>query len=331
MTTTALRLRQGLTEWDREKLKKTIRILVILQLIIWLLFYWMNRNPFHMASQYLPGRTEAPRFLFSIYGATEDDIFEKPMAVTVSGTRIYVADTENQRIQVYDYNGNLLFKFGKYGTGMGEFRFPYGIAVAKDGRIFVADMYNDNISVFSPSGDFLNYFGSSLDVGNPAGLAIDGDRLYLTDLRNHRVVILDLDNAEKIFEFGSEGRDEREFRSPNAIAVSNTQIFVSDTANDRIQVFNKLGDYQRTMNQENTGRNFLNPRGIGVDPQGVLYVVNNLTHNVFGFSQRGEFLYDFGGMGQAPGNFFLPNGLYIDNQGRIYVTDTINRRINVYF
>ena len=299
--------------------------------LIWLLFYWMNRNPFNMVSQYLPGRTEAPRFLFSIYGASDDDIFEKPMAVTVAGTRIYVADTENQRIQVYDYNGNLMYKFGKYGSGMGEFRFPYGIAVAKDGRIFVADMYNDNISVFSPSGDFLHYFGTSLDIGKPAGLAIDGERLYLTDIRSHRVVVLDLESAEKILEFGNEGIESGEFRSPNAVAVAGPRIYVSDTANDRVQVFNKLGDFERVINKDSSGRNFLNPRGIGIDPQGIIYVVNNMTHNVFGFSQSGEYIFDFGGMGQGPGNFFLPNGLYIDNQGRIYVTDTINRRVNVYF
>jgi len=331
MSTATLRLRKGLTEWDRDKLKKTIRILVALQMLIWVIFYMMNRNPFHLASQYLPRKTGAPQFLYSIYGNSDDDIFQKPMAVAVSGTRIYISDTENHRVQVYDYNGNILFKFGKHGSGPGEFRFPYGIAVAKDGRIFVADMYNDKISVFTPSGDFLHYFGSSLDIGKPAGLAIDGGRLYLTDIRNHRVVVLDLDSGDKILEFGKEGFEIGEFRSPNAIAVSGSRIYVTDTANDRIQIFNKLGSFETIIDKESSGRNFVNPRGIGVDPQGIIYVVNNLTHQIVGFSAKGEFLFAFGGMGQAPGNVFLPNGLFIDNQGRIYVTDTINRRVNVYF
>ncbi|MBS4031115.1 MAG: 6-bladed beta-propeller [Clostridiales bacterium] len=328
MSEFAGRLGRTFSDFDREKLRRAQIGLTIALVILFLILYLMNRDPLRLTQQFLPG-TSMPQFLYSIYGPNADEMMAKPMAVTVSGNRVYVADTGNSRVQVYDYNGNHLLSFGSNGRSPGQFRFPYGVATDSDGRILVADMYNNNVSVFTPNGDFLHYFGTSLDFGSPAGLFADDGRIYVADVGLHKISVFD-ESGEKILEFGSEGTEPGQFRSPNAVTVSRQYVIVSDTGNDRIQFFNKLGTYIGHISGVSKNKQFINPRGLAMDPQGVIYLVNNLTHELLAMNEQGELQYVVGGMGQGPGQFYLPNGLFIDNQGRIYVTDTSNRRVNVY-
>lgn len=332
MSDTAIK-RRAFRDFDWQKIRRIILVILLLEAIMFAYLYLINRNPVNWVQQ-TPGLgpVTAPRFLFSIYGPNENEGLNKPMDVTVSGKRIFVADTLNQRVQVFDYNGNHLYNFGKNGKGKGEFRFPYGIAADGRGRVYVADMYNGNISVFSEDGQFISYFGNSVEIKSPTGLYIDGDRMYVADNALNRITVFDLE-GNKILDFGKKGTSKGELQSPNAVWVANNRVYVSDTGNDRVQMFNKLGNYLGTVadvDEKGTGL-FLNPRGVAVDGRGTLYVVNNLTHEIFGFDSKGEEkLFTFGGMGSESGQFFLPNGIFIDDQGRIYITDTINQRVNVF-
>jgi DNA-binding beta-propeller fold protein YncE len=124
------------------------------------------------------------------------------------------------------------------------------------------------------------------------------------------------------------------FVAPNAVTVDNDgTIYVVDTGNSRVQVFDKEGKFIRIINgsKDGTGGStFVNPRGIGIDQRGMIYVVSNLTHIIYGFSKDGDQMFQFGSMGEANGQFYLPNGLFIDKQDNIYITDTLNLRVSVF-
>jgi sugar lactone lactonase YvrE len=63
---------------------------------------------------------------------------------------VYVADTANNRIQVFSSNGTFLSKMGKYGTGNGSFNSPEGIAIdSSSGNVYVADTGNNRISTYT--------------------------------------------------------------------------------------------------------------------------------------------------------------------------------------
>ena len=85
-------------------------------------------------------------------------------------------------MQLADYDGNPLSSFGTSGTQDGQFRFPYGIASDAQGQLYIADLYNTNISIFSSDGKFIKYFGKKGDFVKPAGLAIDGNKIYISDV-----------------------------------------------------------------------------------------------------------------------------------------------------
>ncbi len=320
-----------LIDWNEKKIKRVVTIIAVLQVILFSYLYVVNRNPLAPVTNTIGGTD--PRYMFSIYGPDEKSALKKPMAVAVSGNRIFVSDTGNQRVEVFDYDGNFLYNFGKYGTDKGQFRFPYGVTVDSKNRVYVADLYNGNISVFSENGDFLNYFGNSVDIKQPAGLFIRGDKMYVSDLALNKVSVFSVDDGKKIFDFGKTGTQPGEFQSPNALWVADNRIFVSDTGNDRVMVFNMLGSFLMALSDSDGKGNsiFVNPRGVAVNARGIVYVVNNLTHQIFGFDeQTGDQKITFGAMGNEAEQFFLPNGLFIDDQGRIFITDTVNGRVNVY-
>ena len=72
------------------------------------------------------------------------------------------------------------------------------------------------------------------------------------------------------------------------------------------------------------------PKGIGVDSEGHLYVVDGLWGVIQVFDRQGRLLYYFGSRGTGVGEFQLPSGLFIDHDDRIFVVDSFNRRIQVF-
>jgi DNA-binding beta-propeller fold protein YncE len=73
--------------------------------------------------------------------------------VTVEGAEcgIYVADSSNNRVQVFNSSGVFQSTFGSFGSGNGQFISPSGIAVGSGGSIYVTDNNNDRVQVFSPT------------------------------------------------------------------------------------------------------------------------------------------------------------------------------------
>jgi len=105
---------------------------------------------------------------------------------------LYVADSCNHRIQVFDREGKWLRAYGKAGSGPGELSYPYDICVDSSGRQYVCEFGNSRIQVFDRGGNPLEIIGgpgaAPGQFNNPWGVALNsaGD-LYVADSRNHRV------------------------------------------------------------------------------------------------------------------------------------------------
>lgn len=171
-----------------------------------------------------------------------DGEFHNPLAVAVDAQdNIYVADTDNNRIQKFDAKGRFLKKWGRPGRGNGEFNLPSGITVDK-GYVYVVDTDNHRVQKFTAEGEFVATWGQSGsregEFYRPKGIDADQDgNVYVADCNNHR--IQKFSPAGKFLgAFGREGHDPGELSFPNAVAVDDTgHIYIADSGNDRIQVF----------------------------------------------------------------------------------------------
>lgn len=114
--------------------------------------------------------------------------FAKPSGVAVDKEgNLYVADTLNNRIEIFDADGNFISTFGKNGDGPGYFARPKGVALDSDGHIWVADGVQDRIQVFTKEGQLLIALGGHGSLpGQFQGLvniAIDKqDRVFTTEI-----------------------------------------------------------------------------------------------------------------------------------------------------
>ncbi len=107
------------------------------------------------------------------------------IAVDADGN-LYVVDTGNFRIEIFDPVGNYLRTIGKLGDVPGSLARPKGIAIDSEGHIYVVDTAFSNFQVFDRNGALLLFVGGPGDPPGkfwlPAGITIDGeDKIYVVD------------------------------------------------------------------------------------------------------------------------------------------------------
>ncbi len=173
--------------------------------------------------------------------------FERPtgLAVDPKSGRLYVVETRANRIAVFDREGAPLFTFGRRGTTPGTFNYPTHIALAA-GRLYVNDTMNFRIESFDLDGRYLGGFGEPGDgsgyIAQSKGVGVDSEgHVYVVDALFDRVQIFDPDGGRFLLAFGGQGSDAGAMWLPAGLAVARDRIYVADSFNRRIQVFEFLG------------------------------------------------------------------------------------------
>ena len=238
--------------------------------------------------------------------------FNNPSGVAVDGSgNIYVADTNNDRVQVFDSGMNYV------DTLPGLIKSPRGVALDDSGNIYVSDPENDVVHAFDLGRNALPAINSPTFAG-PDSVAVDGaGSVYVLDVAHERVKIFD---SEKAHVANLTGQPGSRFSLPGGVAVDDSgNIYVADTGNDRVQVFDSALDHVADLPGP-----FNKPRGVAVDGSGNVYVANTGNNTVHVFDSALVHAADI------PGPFNSPRGVAADGAGRIYVADSGNHSIQVY-
>lgn len=283
--------------------------------------------------------------IFGSFGV-EPGQFQRPhdIAIAPDGT-LYIADTENNRIQHMDTQGNILHVWGSFAdinageAPGGTFNQPWGIAVGQDGSVFVADTWNHRIQKFTADGEFISMWGALgqadtfYSYWGPRDVAISQDgKVYVSDTGNKRIVVFD-SSGTALGQFGEVGLLAGQFDEPVGIAVnSEGQIFVADTWNQRIQVFevDPSGEYNPTHSWELSawyGQSLDNKPYIAVDNNHHLFAVDPESYRVLVFTTQGDFIEYWGDYGTEAEHFGMPASIAVDHEGGVWVTDAGNSRI----
>ena len=253
---------------------------------------------------------------------------------------IYVADSGNHRIQVFDSAGNFLQQWGSEGAEPGQMSEPWGIAVGPEGTVYVTDTWNHRIQAFSPNGQFLwtagtfvnaqgNYDDSPGNFWGPRGIAVDSaGNIYVTDTGNKRVHKFTGD-GQFIDMWGTGGIVPGAFEEPVGIAIdSQDNIYVADTWNRRVQKFDP--DFNPRTEWEVVGwdsESVVNKPFLTIDDQDRIYISDPEGYRIITYNNEGEVLVTWGQYGQDLASLALPLGLDFDQEGNLLVADSDNNRI----
>ncbi len=352
--------------------KRTRRILIaaaivltiVLGVLVWLLLTGglgdriapLNRTPVSGISAELvidgPGTGDLPKF-------------DSPMGAAFSrnGELIYVADSGNDRVCIFERDGTYVSEFGGKGVAKpiegtkptwdeGELNYPVDIAVDRQGLVYVADFYNDSISVFSAEGEFVRRFpdphkvvGKGGSGSGGTGIAVTsvhvaGNRLYATD--SYQVFVFSLE-GELIQQFGRPGIEPGQFDRPGGVAVDDGgRIAVSDSNNNRVTMFTPMLEvlwstggrrpleYGATPTQtpDAASEGFVLPRGITVIDGGDLLIADPLAQELVRVSGIGRIVTRYGSRGVQPSELNFPSDVdWMDE--RVLITDRENDRVQV--
>jgi uncharacterized protein (TIGR03663 family) len=182
--------------------------------------------------------------------------FYGPRGVAVDGEgRVYVTDTGNERVLVYQVEaldgqirGSYSYQIGTMGPDLGQFLEPVGVAVDASGWVYVADTLNGRVQVFAPnaagvlsSTPVANWpvtgWDSTSRENKPYIAVGPGGQVYFAVPERHYVA--STDNTGKVLTvWGGSGSDLATFDIPIGVAVdAQGQVYVSDSGNGRVLVF----------------------------------------------------------------------------------------------
>jgi DNA-binding beta-propeller fold protein YncE len=185
--------------------------------------------------------------LLSSLGTSEGMKNPTFMAIDEARRRLYVVDSHLHQVMVYNVDTlQFMDKFGKRGEKKGEFNFPVGIAVAKDGTIAVSDTGSCSVQMFTPDFKFLRRFGQRGtrpgEFTRPKAVAFDNEgHIWVVDAAFNNVQIFS-DKGVVLMPLGAFGNTPGAFNLPLGIFIDGTdKVYISDQLNHRVQIFQFLG------------------------------------------------------------------------------------------
>jgi len=159
--------------------------------------------------------------------------------------RIFVADTHDHDVKVFDDDGRLIDRWGQRGDGAGDLNFPTHLAWSGD-RLYVTDAINARVQAFDGAGQPLRQVGRrGLYVGNlvrPKGVAADDEgNVYVVESMHDTLLVFDA-QAQLLLSIGGTGSEVGRFYLPAGVWLdARNRVFVADMFNGRVVVFQFLG------------------------------------------------------------------------------------------
>jgi len=277
------------------------------------------------------------RLVDFVAGEREYKEMVRPYGVAVdSRGRVIVSDPGLNGLHIFDLAGSKYKFVERIDKAKEPMLEPQCVAVDAKDNIYVTDSKAGKVFLFDAEGKYRGVFGS-LKGGEgffkrPTGIAIDPQtqQIYVTDTLRDKIYVLD-GEGKVMRTIGQRGTGPSEFNFPTDLLFKNGTLAVVDAMNFRVQLFDRAGKQVGAIGGvgDSDGQLF-RPKGIALDSEDHIYLVEGLWGVVQVFDRLGQLLYIIGNRGTQLGQFQLPTGLFIDRNDRVYVVDSLNRRVQVF-
>ncbi len=164
---------------------------------------------------------------------------DEPTGVAKWRNRLYIVNQGNDSVVIRDASGKSERRQGR-GSAPGEFNDPTDILVAPEGYVLVSDTDNDRLQILSQALEPIKILaGEPYNFDDPTRMALDEmGNIFVADTGNHRILVLDRD-LQIVGQIGTGRRGDTKGRlnSPKGVTVRGGYVWVSDTGNDRVLLY----------------------------------------------------------------------------------------------
>jgi DNA-binding beta-propeller fold protein YncE len=210
------------------------------------------------------------------------------LAVDPAKGQLWVADTKQSDIQIFDASCTFLQKMPATTSSTDKFNYPYAVAIrASDHTAWIADTKNNRLKVYDTATAkptlLTTYGGKGSGVGqfnSPQGVAVDPvtGQILVADANNNRIVELSATPGAGTITWL---RSRKGFTKPAAVARDGEgRTFVADSANNRVVVLGPSADWNKTTDVLGTLEGMSRPEQIAVGPDDRIYVSDTYNDRI---------------------------------------------------
>ena len=236
---------------------------------------------------------------------------------------MFITGYSSERVSTLEIHGENYECFVVSGDMRGVMKNPAGVAVDKEGNIYVSS--RDKLHKFNSNHELEKIVGKEGEFNDPRGMAVHQGRLYVSDKKNHRIQVFDLD-LENIQSIGCHGKGKGEFDEPFDVTFdADGNMYVAEYVNNRVQVFNPMSDFIRMIGEGEIG----SPSGLHV-ARGKLFVCDYKDDRIVVYdTTTGEYINTVARRGTGLGELTGPYGItsYGD---KLLVCEFGNNRIHIF-
>ncbi|MFC2136900.1 6-bladed beta-propeller [Bacteroidota bacterium] len=254
---------------------------------------------------------EKSSFLKFVLGEEETKKINKPYGIAIRNSKIYICDLGIGGLEIIDLENNTFEYF--IPSGKGKLISPANCFVDQKEYLYVTDVKRQQVVIFDDKGNYVNVIGNNGNF-NPFDVYVTQDRIWVSDIDNHRICEYNKAGYDLLNSYPEgEQEDPQYLHKPTNIFLSDNEIFVCDLGSVKINKYTQAGEFVLSIGSrgKNIGQ-FVRPKGIALDNEKNLYVIDAAFENVQIFDQEGKLLMFFGGPYQGPGYMYLPAQITID-------------------
>jgi len=247
-----------------------------------------------------------------VTGAQESrNRLDKPYGVAAQKGKIYVSDVNNS-VMIFDLEKRE-YRQLQGAQGLGKLIQPLNIRIDAEGFKYVADPIRAQVIVFDKNDFYVTSF-SSPDTWKPVDAVVYDDQLYVADIKNALIVVMNKKTGNILRRFGKVGEPKEHLVMPTNLAFDSTgNLYVSDAGRFQLVKFDRDGHYLGTVGDLGSqSGTFARPRGIALDRQNRMYAVDAAFDNVQLFNSDGNLLLFFAKPGKDPGDLYLAAQVIVD-------------------
>jgi hypothetical protein len=241
-------------------------------------------------------------------------VIVKPYGGHAGGGKFYVCDTGQGVVLKMDLAAQKMSVVTP--DAQDALQTPVNLTVDTNGWLYVVDMGRQQLVILNEQENFVATVGDK-SKNRPMDVAVTHDRIYLSDVAAHCVHVLDKATRTNLFDIprGPDGTNiqRKLFQPINITLDAQGRLYVSDFGAYRVQVFDADGHYLRSVGEHgNNFGDFSRNKGVAVDRNNIMYVVDAAGDMVQMFNEEGRLLMWFGGAKANQASMELPAKVLVD-------------------